>query len=265
MRRLPLCGGSANDLHEALTYHLDSGGKRLRARLALTAAFDIGLDWSEAVAIATACELLHNASLVQDDLQDRDGMRRQRAAVWHRFGTNTALALTDLMISAAYRALADTDACPVLLSRTHDAVAETVVGQHNDLEGDSNGSLARYLRTAAQKSAPLFALALELPLLAAGRDDLAELACATAYEFALAYQIVDDCRDVATETACGAGAANAVLVLHHAGFWQDAQLEAARHAAYHADRARRHARCLPAGCRALLDKYLEQLGTGRDA
>ena len=53
-------------------YHLKSGGQRMRARLALHASVALGLSQADAVSIAAAVELLHNASLIHDDLQDRD-------------------------------------------------------------------------------------------------------------------------------------------------------------------------------------------------
>ena len=56
----------------AAAYHLGAGGRRIRARLALDAGSCLGLSARDAVAIASTCELLHNASLVHDDLQDRD-------------------------------------------------------------------------------------------------------------------------------------------------------------------------------------------------
>ena len=53
--------------------HLETGGKRLRARLALAATQSLGGDPGKSVAWAAACELLHNATLVHDDLQDGSG------------------------------------------------------------------------------------------------------------------------------------------------------------------------------------------------
>ena len=61
---------------EAASYHLRTGGNRVRAQLALHAGRALGLGVSDAVTLATTCELLHNASLIHDDLQDLDEVRR---------------------------------------------------------------------------------------------------------------------------------------------------------------------------------------------
>ena len=85
----------------ALKYHLSSGGQRTRASLSLACSKALGLSVADATALAATVECLHNASLVQDDLQDGSSLRRSKVPVWKRYGTDTALCLTDLLISAA--------------------------------------------------------------------------------------------------------------------------------------------------------------------
>ena len=81
---------SQNDgaMTTAALYHLRSGGGRVRAELALISARALRLPRHITIAISAACELLHNASLVHDDLQDGDASRRGKIAVWKRFGPN---------------------------------------------------------------------------------------------------------------------------------------------------------------------------------
>ncbi|MCA9571733.1 MAG: polyprenyl synthetase family protein, partial [Myxococcales bacterium] len=76
--------------------HLATGGKRLRARLALATMQALGGDRREAVPWAAAAEMLHNATLVHDDLQDGDAVRRGHPAVWARHGANQAINVGDL-------------------------------------------------------------------------------------------------------------------------------------------------------------------------
>src|SRR5215211_7540453 len=66
--------------------HLATGGKRIRARLALAAMEALDEPREAGVAWAAACELLHNATLVHDDLQDGDRVRRGRPTVWALHG-----------------------------------------------------------------------------------------------------------------------------------------------------------------------------------
>ena len=90
---------------DAARYHFSAGGSRIRAQLGLAAAAALNLSPQASLACALAPELLHNASLVHDDLQDEDTMRRTRPAVWSRFGKDIAISTGDLLISAAYVAL----------------------------------------------------------------------------------------------------------------------------------------------------------------
>ena len=82
-----------------------TGGGRVRAKLGLEAAEILNLDDPGRLACACGPELLHNASLVHDDLQDRDETRRGHPAVWRRFGPAAAISIGDLMISAPMRRL----------------------------------------------------------------------------------------------------------------------------------------------------------------
>ncbi|MBV5277060.1 polyprenyl synthetase family protein, partial [bacterium] len=60
----------------AARYHLEAGGQRVRARLALHACEALGVVGDQSVRLAACVELLHNASLVHDDLQDKEKLRR---------------------------------------------------------------------------------------------------------------------------------------------------------------------------------------------
>ena len=123
-------------IRQAALYHLSSGGSRVRAKLALQSANALGLGVKTSLAIASACELLHNASLVHDDLQDGDAYRRGDIAVWKKFGTNAAICLGDMMVSAAYAALcsAQNEKLPALVMHMHQRVSDVIKGQHADLE-----------------------------------------------------------------------------------------------------------------------------------
>ena len=80
-------------------YQLKSGGKRFRAILALLSSKLFGLEKNVSFNIAMCCEFIHNASLIHDDLQDRDILRRGLPTIWNRFGDHTAINLGDFFIS----------------------------------------------------------------------------------------------------------------------------------------------------------------------
>jgi geranylgeranyl pyrophosphate synthase len=183
----------------AAVAHLQSGGSRVRARLALHAALALGRADTEAVAIAAACELLHNASLVHDDLQDRDPFRRGQPAVWRAHGDAAAICIGDLLLSGAYAALADCGAsAAALIAHTHRRVGAVIRGQCADLtlKGRADVSLATYEAVAADKSGPLLSLPLELALLLSGGERELPRALEAASLFAVAYQMTDDLEDV---------------------------------------------------------------------
>jgi geranylgeranyl pyrophosphate synthase len=96
-----LADPGARMVHE----HLGAGGKRLRARLAIAACQALGGRAEDAVDWAAAVELLHNASLVHDDIQDGDRTRRGKPALWARYGSAQAINTGDLLLMLPFRAL----------------------------------------------------------------------------------------------------------------------------------------------------------------
>lgn len=260
-----LAGSSGDDrVARAVRHHICAGGNRVRARLALHAAHALNLSEDDAVAIAAGCELLHNASLIHDDLQDRDPERRGRPAVWAVFGSDVALCAGDQLISAAYAALAYLGAsAPIAITAAHDAVRATVSGQAQDLAHcDSRGvTIDDYAAIAAEKSGPLLALPLEAPLRLTGHNTAADRAQSAAHAFALGYQALDDMADVDQDRAQG-GALNLVLALEYAGLAPTkARTTAAAFARDRLAEAQAAARTLPATSGALLVDYAQRLIT----
>ncbi|MEZ4437460.1 MAG: polyprenyl synthetase family protein [Polyangiaceae bacterium] len=116
--------------------HLATGGKRLRARLALAAATALGAPRDAAIAWATAVELLHNATLVHDDIQDGDTARRGKPTVWARHGVAQGINVGDLFLMLPFLALAEipgdarAELSPILAAHA----VQTVRGQIDELE-----------------------------------------------------------------------------------------------------------------------------------
>lgn len=184
----------------AAHYHVAAGGQRIRFRLALDAGRALGLKSDDSVCIATAVELLHNASLIHDDLQDRDKFRRGRPSVWAAFGGDIAICSGDLLLSAAYAALAtfsNPALLPGLISLVHARTARAIAGQCADLEarGQAIDDVRAYETIAIAKSGALLGLPLELALLAAGYNNSSAFARRAADAFAVGYQIFDDIAD----------------------------------------------------------------------
>ena len=186
---------------QAAAYHLASGGQRIRARLAIDASLVLKLSTGDAVSIAAAAELVHNASLVHDDLQDRDLTRHGISTVWSAYGDGIAICAGDLLLSAAYCALSGLSRphlLPTLLPLLHGRISAASTGQCADLTAETSRifTVKEYENLAALKSGSLLALPLELALAAGGELLAMAQARRAAESFAIGYQIFDDLNDV---------------------------------------------------------------------
>jgi geranylgeranyl diphosphate synthase type I len=229
MRRL--IGDPAGDpCAEMGRYQLGSGGKMLRARLAVGAARVFGVSGDAAAPWGAACELLHNASLVHDDLQDGDLVRRDRAALWVKYGREQAVNAGDMLLMLAVRAvfLSSAHVGPEIVGRLAECVVrrgdETVRGQSRELRlrADVVMEHAAYIEAAFGKTAGLFGMPVEGAALLAGRSPEQALALARPFErLGLLYQLQDDVIDLYGDKGRGApgadvreGKISALVVAH---------------------------------------------------
>jgi len=183
--------------------HLDSGGKRLRARLALASARALGASSERAVPWAAACELLHNATLIHDDIQDGDRTRRGRRTVWAEHGVAQAINAGDLLLIAPYLALERVPAGDGLRWKLARIVAarsaEVASGQSCEL---ALGSAARvtiedYRAAVGGKTGALFQLPVEGSALLAGLSGAEAASLGGAFrEIGFLYQMQDDVLDL---------------------------------------------------------------------
>ena len=188
---------------EMVAFHLDAGGKRLRARLALAALAAFGVPRARGYAWAAACELVHNATLVHDDLQDRDERRRGQPTVWARYGDAQAVNAGDLMLMLPFLAVAavpaDVATRWALAESLARATAAVVRGQAAEQQLPMRADLAwgDYERVVSGKTSALF----ELPVLGAAllADELPARASALARPFrtlGVIFQMQDDVLDL---------------------------------------------------------------------
>lgn len=192
--------------NNAASYHLACGGARVRALGAIDVSVALGLDERSAVSLASAVELLHNASLIHDDLQDDDPSRRGHEAVWCKFGKSAAICAGDLLIAQAFGELANVsnvEVLPSLLKHVQKAVSVTIEGQCKDIDAQHIKTLSAYETVAAEKSGPFLRLPLELPLIASGRQGFLDNTQSAITHFAIAYQIADDLCDRESDSVSG--------------------------------------------------------------
>ncbi|MDJ0816890.1 MAG: polyprenyl synthetase family protein [Desulfobacterales bacterium] len=194
---------SSGSISEAAEYHLASGGKMFRPQFVLSIAMALGVKETTAISIAAACELLHNASLVHDDLQDKDETRRGQLAVWKAFGPETAINLGDYFIAGTFQALAEIDESPDLRVKLTRLFAETtrqvISGQSEELAGSRNLTLTEqdYENNARLKSGMLLALPVAATMIAGGVSSAQVASASSAMQWlGVAYQIQDDLVDL---------------------------------------------------------------------
>jgi geranylgeranyl diphosphate synthase type I len=176
-------------------------GKRLRPRILLTVAECEGADGSVALGAAAALELLHNFSLIHDDIEDGDEMRHGRPTLWARHGIRAALVAGDAMSALAYLTLVDgSKALPRAtvaammrcLQMAHFRMCE---GQAFDIgfETATFVTFDEYVRMIEGKTAALLAVACELGAWAAGAsDERAAAYSSVGRAYGLAFQVRDD-------------------------------------------------------------------------
>lgn len=248
--------------NKAAAYHLQSGGRRVRARIALSAGTKLGLDQGDMVGLAACAELLHNASLIHDDLQDRDYFRRGQKTVWSVFGSQVAICAGDLLLSAAYSSLAglrDASKLSKLLVLVHAKTADVIGGQCADLDVQNNpiSNVAAYEAIAAAKSGAFLSLPLELVLIAVEHEAAAVVGRRACEAFAIGYQIADDIADVHNDRGSTEKpmALNIVFVHEAAGYGANSLATARQLGLAHLHEARNLTKLLPKGA----GDYLHEL------
>lgn len=174
-----------------------NGGKALRPGLAVIVAEALTGDPVPAVPGAVAVELIHNFSLVHDDLIDRDEERRHRPTVWTVWDDTTAILVGDAMSSLAYEVVADSGSpyAGAAASALGLATRELIRGQAQDVifEQRDDVTLEECLEMAAGKTGALLAVSAGIGAIFSG----APRATVEAFhvfgnELGLAFQIVDD-------------------------------------------------------------------------
>ncbi|CKW55529.1 polyprenyl synthetase [Mycobacterium tuberculosis] len=175
-----------------------SSGKYFRAALVYAAAAACGGDVGDATPVSAAVELVHNFTLLHDDVMDGDATRRGRPTVWSVWGVGGAILLGDALHATAVRILTGlTDECVAVraIRRLQMSCLDLCIGQFEDclLEGQPEVTVDDYLWMAAGKTAALTGCCCALGALVANADDATIAALERfGHELGLAFQCVDD-------------------------------------------------------------------------
>ena len=179
-----------------------AAGKRIRPMLCLLVCEACGGSWEQALPAATAIELLHNFSLIHDDIEDGDTKRRGRATLWTIWGEAQAINAGDALFSLSQLALLrlierGVPAATVVQAVTifNTTCVALTGGQHLDIgfEGQDDVTVADYLAMVRGKTAALLTCTCQLGALIAGSEPAQREAVAQfGLNLGLAFQVRDD-------------------------------------------------------------------------
>jgi geranylgeranyl diphosphate synthase type I len=230
---LPLSEGALHPYYGMLHYHLGwadehfapayvKSGKRIRPVLCLLACQAAGGAIERALPAAAAIELLHNFSLIHDDIEDNSPTRRGRATVWTVWGVPQAINAGDGMFTIAFQALERLAHGGVAADLALQAQAmfnrtclELTHGQYMDIDFEKRAAVTvdEYVTMIANKTAALVGTSAALGALLGGSDRV------QAYrnfgrELGLAFQIQDDILGIWGDEALTGKSASSDLLTH---------------------------------------------------
>jgi geranylgeranyl diphosphate synthase type II len=191
-------------LYEPSSYILNSGGKRLRPLLVLLSSKAVGGKFENAYNAAAAVEMLHNFTLVHDDIMDNADKRRGRLTLHKKYDHNTAILAGDSLLSVAYEYLlkdCNGNSKEVINSFTHGLI-EVCEGQSldTDFELRKNVSLSEYLLMIKKKTAAMAEMCCRIGALLGGGTKAQVNALGNyGLNLGIAFQIQDDLLDISAD------------------------------------------------------------------
>ncbi len=191
-------------LYEPGSYILNSGGKRLRPLLVLLSAKAIGGKFRNAYNAAAAVEMLHNFTLVHDDIMDNAEKRRGRLTLHKKYNHNTAILTGDSLLSIAYEYLlkdCNGNSKQVINAFTRGLI-EVCEGQSldTDFEQRKNVTISEYLLMIKKKTAAMAEMCCKIgAFLGGGSKSQVNALGNYGKNLGIAFQIQDDLLDISAD------------------------------------------------------------------
>ena len=195
-------------LSGAMMHLVEGGGKRLRATLPWLVAKAVGDSHSGLLDVGAAIEIIHNFTLVHDDIMDDDDVRRGRPAVHIAYDLPTAINAGDAMLAIAFEAMAvaegiEAELVPFLVKRIGRMVRKCSEGQQLDIEFEDREwvSEEEYITMIHGKTAAMFLTCAEVGSHLAGADsDTIQCMHDWGLALGLCFQLMDDLIDVLSDS-----------------------------------------------------------------
>ena len=196
-------GQEPKTLYEPILYTLLQPGKRLRPKLVHLAADMFDGDNNDADLVASAYEMLHNFTLIHDDIMDKAEIRRGRPTVHKKWNTNVAILSGDALVVTAllqiYKLTCNPETVLSVAKLFAQVSMETCKGQQYDLDFESAKmvTLEQYLRMIQMKTATMFAGCLKSGgLIAHADEESLQALYDLGIHLGIAFQLADDLLDV---------------------------------------------------------------------
>ena len=191
-------------LYDPCSYILSGGGKRLRPFLLLISAKAVGGDFKDVYNAATAVEVLHNFTLVHDDIMDNSNKRRGRPTLHNKYDLSTAILAGDSLIALAYESLLKDSKqhTAEIVSTFTRGVIEVCEGQSLDKEFEIRQSVSinEYKEMIYKKTAALAQMCCSVgaQLCGASKEQI-KIVSDYGKNLGMAFQIQDDLLDIMAE------------------------------------------------------------------
>lgn len=190
-------------LYEGMRYSIDTGGKRVRPILALIATEILSEDYKKSLPYASVIEIIHNFTLVHDDIEDGDKNRRNMPAVWVKFGLDHGINIGDALFAYAFKILAESPyedkVKSILFKIISNTVFEISEGQALDMSFRGRNDIKEedYFKMIVKKTGVLLSAALEGgAIIAKANDDIIKMLRVYGRNIGPAFQIKDDLLDL---------------------------------------------------------------------
>ncbi|WP_420544743.1 polyprenyl synthetase family protein [Nitrosopumilus sp.] len=192
--------GNPKKLYDAAGHLIVHGGKRLRPYMVFQSCKILGGRSSKAMPAASAVEMIHNFTLVHDDIMDNDEVRHGVPTVHKKFGMPLAILAGDVLFSKAYQVITQSklssDAITELVSRLAKACVDVCEGQLLDIKMADEKRIptqAEYINMISKKTAALFDVSCAMGAICATRKnkDIRNLST-FGKNLGIAFQITDD-------------------------------------------------------------------------
>lgn len=192
--------GNPKKLYEAAGHLIINGGKRLRPYMVIKSCQILGGKVSNAMPAASAVEMVHNFTLVHDDIMDNDEMRHGVPTVHKKFGMPIAILAGDVLFSKAYQVITESKLSAIattqLISRLAKACVDVCEGQLLDIKMAEERKIpteAEYITMICKKTAALFDVSCAMGAICATNKekDISNLS-SFGRNLGIAFQITDD-------------------------------------------------------------------------